>query len=145
MLRRHGALLPRRGRPGAAVIDQHQPLPFAILERQRQPAVDLDDLAGVAAGLLQAIPPVAQRVLAGDAQRGAGNAVAAAPLGCGGKIEEGEIGAGAGLGVGVEQMIGADVVLVDGLLDQPHPQQPAVERQIVARLRGNRGQMVNSR
>ena len=42
VLGRHRAALPRRGRARAAVVDQHQPLALAVLERQRQPAVDLD-------------------------------------------------------------------------------------------------------
>ena len=123
MFRRHRAVLPRRGRPRAAVVDQHQPLAFAVLERQRQPAVDFDDLAGDAAGRLQAVAPVAEAVFAGDAQAGARDRIAAAPLRGGRKIEEGQIGAGIGFAVGVEQVIGADIVLVDGLLDQPHAQQ----------------------
>ena len=102
------------------------------------------DVAGHAAGLLQPVAPKAKAFLAGDAQAGARNAVGAAPLGRGRKIEEGEIGAGIGLAVGVEQMIGADVVLVDGLLDQPHAEQAGVKRQIFARFGGNRGQMMNS-
>ncbi len=65
--------------------------------------------------------------------------------GRGRKIEEGEIGAGIGLSVGVEQMIGADVVLVDGLLDQPHAEQAGIKGQIFARFCRNRGQMVNPR
>ncbi len=140
MLRSHGEAV-----PAPPVVDQHQTLALAVLERQGQPAVDLDQLAGHAAGLLQPVPPVSQAVLAGDAQAGAGNAVGPAPLGRGGKIEEGEIGAGTGVSVGIEQMIGADVVLVDGLLDQPHAEQPGIERQIFARPGGNRGQMVNTR
>jgi hypothetical protein len=40
-------------------------------------------------------------------------------------------------------MIGADVILVDGLLDQPHAEQAGIERQILARFCGNRGQMVD--
>ena len=144
VFRRHRAALPRRRRSRAAVVDQHQPLALAVLERQRQPAVDLDDIAGHAAGLLQAIAPVAETCFAGDAQAGARNRVGAAPLRGRREIEEGEVGAGIGLAVGVEQMIGADVVLVDGLLDQPHAEQAGVKRQILARFRRDRGQMVNS-
>ena len=51
VLGRHRTALPRRGRPRAAVVDQHQALAFAVLERQGQPAVDLDHIAGHAAGL----------------------------------------------------------------------------------------------
>ena len=144
VLRRHRAALPWRGRPVAAVVDQHQPLAFAILKRQRQPAVDLDDIAGDAAGLFQAIPPVAKAGFAGDAQAGPRNRVGSALLGRRRKIEEGEIGAGVGFAVGVEQVIGGDVILVDRLLDQPHAEQAGVEGQIVPRLRGDRGQVMNS-
>ena len=69
--------------------------------------------------------------------------LAAAPLGRGRKIEEREVGAGIGFAVGIEQMIGADVVLVDGLLDQPHAEQAGVESEIFARFRRYRRQMVN--
>jgi hypothetical protein len=41
-------------------------------------------------------------------------------------------------------MIGADVVLVDGLLDQPHAEQAGIKRQILSRFRRNRGQVVNA-
>jgi hypothetical protein len=145
VLRRHRTFGPGRSRPGAAVIDQHQTLALLILERQRQPTVDFSDLAGMAAGLLQPIPPVAEAFFAGDAQSGARDAVAAAPLRGSRKIEEGEVGAGIGLAVGVEQMVGADIVLVDSLLDQPHPEQTGVECQIVAGPCRNRGQVMNPR
>src|SRR6266581_3159012 len=120
---RHRALLPRRGWPRAAVIDQHQPLAFAVFERQRQTAVDFGDLRRMAAGFLEAVPPVTKAFFAGDAQSGAGNAVGSAPLRRGREIEESKVSAGIGVSVGVEQMIGADVVLIDGLLHQPHAEQ----------------------
>ena len=143
MLRRHRAALPRRGCADAAVIHQHQPLAFAVFKGKRQPSVDFADIAAVSAGLLQAIAPVPQTFLAGDAQAGAGNAVGSTPFRRGRKIEESEVGAGIGFAVGIEQMIGADVVLIDGLLDQPHAEQAGVKGQIFTRFRGNRGQMVN--
>ena len=130
--------------PAAAIVDQHQPLALAVLERQRQPAVDLDDIAGHGAGLFQAIPPVAEGLFARDAQARARDRIGSAPLGGGREIEEGEIGAGIGFAVGIEQVIGADVVLVDGLLDQPHAEQAGVKGHIVPRLRRDRGQMMNS-
>src|SRR6266576_1261314 len=82
---------------------------------------------------------------AGAGQACARNAVAAAPLRRGRKVEEGEVGAGIGAPVGIEQMVGAHIVLVDGLLDQPHAEQAGIKGQILARLGGNRGQMVNAR
>ena len=140
----HRAILPWRGRARAAVVNQHQTLPFIVLERQRQPAVDFHDLAGDAAGRPQAVAPVAKTVFAGDAQAGARDRIAAAPLGGGRKIEEGQVGAGIGFAVGVEQVVGADVVLVDGLLDQPHAQNTPITRQILARFGRNRGEVMDS-
>ena len=132
MLRRHHAFLPWRGGTGAAVVDQYQTLAFAVLKRQRQPAVDFSDTAGVAAGLLQPIAPVGQALVAGDAQGGPRNAVGAALLRGRREIEEGQIRAGIGLAVRIEQVVGADIILVDGLLHQPHAEQAGVKRQIVA-------------
>ena len=139
-----GTAVPRRGGARAAIVDQHQALALAVLERQRQAAVDLDDIAGHAAGLFQAIPPVAEGLFARDAQAGARDRIGSAPLGGCREIEEGEIGAGIGFAVGIEQVIGADVVLVDGLFHQPHAEQAGVKRHIVPRLRRDRGQMMNS-
>src|SRR6185295_10174012 len=93
---------------------------------------------------LEAIPPVAQRLFTRDAQARARDRIGSAPLGGGREIEEGEIGAGIGFAVGIEQVIGADVVLVDGLIDQPHAKQAGVEGQIVPGFRRDRGQMMNS-
>src|SRR3954447_6190298 len=42
-------------------------------------------------------------------------------------------------------MIGADVVLVDGLLDQPHAKQAGVKSHVFPWFRGNGGEVVNSR
>ena len=138
------AALPRRSFARAAVVDQHQALAFAVLERQRQPAIDLDHLAGDAAGRLQAVAPPAEAFFTGDAKPGARNRVGSAPLGGGRKVEEGEIGAGVGFAVGVEQVVGGDIVLIDRLLDQPHAEQAGVKGQILPGLRRDRGQVVNS-
>src|SRR6476620_2562964 len=111
MLRRYRTSFPWRRLSLTAVVDQHQPLALIVLERQRQPSVDFDDLAGDDARLFQAVAPISQALFTGNAQAGARNRVGPAALGSCGKIEEGEIGAGIGFAVGVEQMIGADIVL----------------------------------
>jgi hypothetical protein len=41
-------------------------------------------------------------------------------------------------------MIGADVVLIDGLLHQPHAEQAGIEGEIVARAGRDRGEMVDA-
>src|SRR3954447_18193554 len=96
----------------------------------------------MAARFPQAIVPVTQALLAGDAQAGAANAVGSAPLGGDWKSEKSEIGAGIGFSICVEQMIGPDVILIDGFLDQPHTEQVCVKSQIFARFCGNGGQVV---
>jgi hypothetical protein len=79
------------------------------------------------------------------AQTGAGDALPAALLTRGvGPVEEGQIAAGAGQPVGIEEMIGADVVLVDGALDQAHAQGVGVEAQILFGQGGDRGEVVQS-
>ena len=45
----------------------------------------------------------------------------------GAAIKEGEIGAGRRFPVGIEEVIGADIVLVDGLLDQAHAERAGIE------------------
>ena len=45
-------------------------------------------------------------------------------------------------GVGVEEVIGAGVVLVDAFLDQAHPEDAAVEVEILLRRAGDRGDVV---
>ena len=80
----------------------------------------------------------------GDAKRGAGDRMRAAPLRRRRPVEEGDVGAGRREAVGVEQMIGADVVLVDGLLDQPHAEHALVEAAVAGRVGRNRGQMMDA-
>ena len=46
--------------------------------------------------------------------------------------------------VGIEQVIGADVVLVDGLLHQPHAERAGVEAHVARRIGGDRGQMMDA-
>jgi hypothetical protein len=48
--------------------------------------------------------------------------------------KERQIGAGVRLRVGIEEMVRARVVLVDGPFDEPHPQHNRVERQIHLRI-----------
>ena len=73
-------------------VGESENLPVGLFCRswQRQPAIDFDDIAGMAARLLQAVAPVAETAFAGDPQSAAGNAVGSAPLRCCRKIEKGE-------------------------------------------------------
>jgi hypothetical protein len=50
-------------------------------------------------------------------------------------IKERDIGSGPRLAVGIEQVVRAYVVLVDGFLDQPHAEHAAIEPQVSRRIR----------
>ena len=60
------------------------------------------------------------------------------------KIEKGDVAAGRGHAVGIEQVIGGNVVLVDGLLDQAQAEQLGVEFHIAGRVGGHGGEMVDA-
>jgi hypothetical protein len=106
---------------GAAVVDQRQALAFRILEQDRGAAVARLDAAMLYACAGQPLRPPVETVRAGDAERGADDRIGAAALGRGRPVEEGQVGARRAEAVGVEEMIGGDIVLIDGLLDQPRP------------------------
>src|SRR5918997_484270 len=59
-------------------------------------------------------------------------------------VEEGDLGPGTAQLVPVEQVVGRDIVLVDRLLDQPQPQDPRVERDVLRRLRGYRRKVMQT-
>ena len=144
VLRRHRAAVPRVRLAGAPIVDEREPLALRILEVERQPAVALRDLAGAHAELAQPRLPVVERVGAGHAQRRARDRARPARLRGHRPVEEGEVGSGRPLRVGVEQVIGTHVVLVDGALDEPHAQRPGIEVMVVPDLRRDRRQMVDS-
>ena len=59
-------------------------------------------------------------------------------------LEEGQVGAGAALLVGVEQVVDGRIVLVDGLLDHPQPEHARVEVDVARRVAGDRGDVVDA-
>ena len=122
-----------------------QALALGILEVERHPAVALDDLAVLHTLLVEAPCPPAQRLLAGNAQRRAGRCCACpaarAPTGQSKKVMS---RAGRGLAVGVEEVVGADVVLVHGLLDEAHAERPRVEGVVAPGVGRDGGQMMDA-
>ena len=68
---------------------------------------------------------------------------AGAPLRHPGELEEGELGAGAAVLVGVEEVVDGRVVLVDRFLHQPQTQHPRVEVDVVLSVGGDRGDVVD--
>jgi len=80
----------------------------------------------------------------GNAQPGADNAVRAAFLARRRPVEEGEIGARPRLAVGIKQVIRGNIVLVAGLLDQPHAEHLRVELHVAGGVGGDGGQMMDA-
>ena len=61
-----------------------------------------------------------------------------------GPIEECEVVAGAGNAVGVKQMVGADIVLIDGAFDQTHAERLGVKGVVLLDFGGHRREVVNA-
>ena len=122
--------------PRLRIGDQAEALAFEILEIEREVAGALLDVAGGRhpCSVEVVLPPV-EIVLAVDAQAGAATVWLPRCSRAACEIEEGEVGAGRGDAVTVEQVIGGGVVLVDRLLDQPHAQRLGVEFDVLLRLR----------
>jgi hypothetical protein len=145
VLGRHGAALPWMGLLALpAVIDEAEALALEILEVEGEPAIALDDLGLRDAQVLEALLPPGERVSARDPHGSAGDAVGAALLAFDWPIEEGDVGAGRAASIGVEQVVSADVVLVDGLLHQPQPERLGVEGVIGRGVAGDGGEMMDA-
>jgi hypothetical protein len=69
--------------------------------------------------------------------------VAGPPLGDPRVLEEGDVGAGIALLVGVEEVVDGGVVLIHRLLHQPQSQRAGVEVDVPLRVRGDRGDVVD--
>ncbi len=141
---RNRAPFPRMGRRAGIVHGQAEALAFDVLEIERGAARDVADLAGLDLDVGKAVPPPFERGEAGDAKARAGNAVRAAPLVADRPVEEGEVRAGRGKAVGIEEVVGAGVVLVDGLLDEAQAERLRVEAQVLLRIGGDRRQVMDA-
>ena len=89
--------------------------------------------------------PEVERLVGGDAEGdrvhhpGAGAPAARARV-----LEERDVGAGAALLVGVEEVVDGGVVLVDGLLDHAQAEHPRVEVDVARRVAGDAGHVVDA-
>ncbi len=142
---RNRAAVPRCRRiAGAAIVDEGQPLAFRILESECQAAVALEDLAVRDLGFFEALHPPLQGGFTVHTKACTDDAARAAALAWHGPVEKCQVGSGATLGVGIEQMVGAHVVLIDGAFDQPHAERLRVEAVILLNRRRNRGEVMNT-
>lgn len=144
MLGRHGATRPRRGDAGAAVVNEREALALGVIEVEDEPPVALSDVPMRHALRRQALDPPSEARFARNPQRGSNDAVRAAALATDRPIKEGKVAPGRAFPIGVEKMIGADIVLVDRALHQPHAEHTGVEAVIAGCVGGNRRQMVDA-
>ena len=90
-------------------------------------------------------PPI-QSLRSADAETGGTDAVVPVALSRAmGPVEKGEIAPGRSLGVRIKKVISAHVILVDGLFDQTHPENLRVKLMIAARIRGDGGDVMDSK
>src|SRR5690606_11959073 len=113
-------------------------------EVERQTAVALPDLAMRHPLRLEMPLPPSEAVFAGDAKPCANDAVSATALRSDRPFEEGHVRSGRALAVGVEEVVGAGVVLVHRLLDEPQAQRLRVESAIARRVRSDCREMMNT-
>ena len=131
------------GRP-PAIVDESEALSFGIFEQQGETAISLDDLAVAHALFVEAVRPPRQRVVAAHAQARPDDAARAPPLTRNRPVEEREVGARAAFRVGVEEMVGADVILIHRALDQPHTESLSVEAMILLDGGRDRREVMNA-
>src|SRR5690242_15651020 len=92
---------------------------------------------------VEALHPPVERVAIRRAQQNPGDGSRAVACGASvGPVEEGQLGARVAVLVTIEEVVSRDIVLVDGLLDQPHTQYLGVERDIARRVAGDGGDVV---
>ena len=146
MLGSHGAVVPGRERPAgrSGRLDERDAQPVRIDERQRALAEARLDRVDARAVLLEARAPeleAVRRHFEPDLDRKPVADPRRRHLRPG---KERQIRAGMSFGVRIEEVVGARVVLIDALLDQPHAEHAAVEVEILLRRPGDGGDVVES-
>ena len=135
----NGALFPDGG-SRFVVDDEAQALAFGILKIQHRLSVAFGD--GISRA--QSIVPPFERGGAADAQTGSRHAACPAAFRCRGPIEKSQICPRRAGAVGVEQVVGREVILVDGFFNQAQAEVTGVEIMVVACVRGDRGDVMEA-
>ena len=126
------------------VVDERETLALGILELEDEPTVALCDLADGDALLGQVVTPPVEGVAPVHSQVRPRDAASAALLAGHVPIEERQVVPRAADGVGVEEVIGADVVLIHAALDEAHPHHLGVEAVVRADVSGDGGEVMNA-
>src|SRR5690606_19855403 len=89
--------------------------------------------------------PIFEIVLVAHPKSCAADGRGSAPFALHRPVEEGQFGSRRRRTVGIEKVIGAGIVLIDGLLDQAQAEQLGVEALVSRDVSGDRSQMMNAR
>ena len=145
-LRRHGAAVPRRERPrrSRGALDERQAKPVHVDDRQVPVAESRFRRLDANAVSLEPRAPVLQAAGGNLEARFDRQAVPDPRRRVPRPREERQVGARAALGVRVEEVIGARVVLVHAPLDQVHAQDAGVEIDVLLRRARDGGDVVET-
>jgi hypothetical protein len=127
-----------------AIIDKAETLALKILEIERRTTVPNDNTARFNASITEMLGPPLQLIGTADTKARLGNGMGAARFWPNRPIEKSNVGTGRGLPIGVEQVIGTHIVLIDGLLHKPQTERTGIEAVIVDGARRHGREVVNS-
>jgi hypothetical protein len=146
VLRRDRARVPRDERAPVAVrrLDEREAQAVRVGEGERVLAEARFARAGRDAQRRQPLLPVAERPGRHGQRDGGGQPVAGAPVRHVGPREEGQLRPRRPGAVGEEEVVGVGRVLVDGALDEPHPQPGDVEVERLLRVARDDGDVVQA-
>ncbi len=126
----------------AAIIGQAQPLAFRVLKIENCATGNLKYVASFDALSFEVIAPPIEAFNPTHAQSCPRNTVCAAPFTMDGPIEKGNVSPRRCQPIGIEQMICAGVILIDGFLDKSKPERVGIEATIARCISGNGCQMM---
>ena len=127
---RHRAARPENACTAPLVIQQREALAFRILKIDCRAVVAQDNARMGNLVLLKPIDPPAKRIDTRDTQGSANNRPGSSTGLCNRPFKECDITARCRLAVGVKEMVGGGIILIDGFLDKPHAQNLGVKAKI---------------
>src|ERR671910_1252042 len=148
-LPRNRALLPRNTALHSfpLVSGEAKPLPLGVGEVEVSAVLTFFDPIVIHAEFLKSPGPPLERCTLGYAQLGSRDLASTGMVGGYtqmGPVEEGDLGPRIANLVSVEKVVGGDVVLIHGLLDEPQPQHVGVECHVLRGVRRDRSHVVQA-
>jgi hypothetical protein len=129
----------------SAIVDEGEALSFRVFEQEGQAAIPLDNVTVLHALLVETRRPPRQCFAPVYTQAATDDAARSPALARDRPVKECEVRAWAPFPIRVEEVIGADVILVYRPLHQSHAERLGIEAMVLPDCGGNRRQMVNAR